>query len=358
MGFRRMLVLGAVLSSAAVGCGQAIDHAVDTSAGIGPSPSSVVVPNPPPGVALGTTDLSQPANQPPLTPLQRRDAGDVRLRLYTSSFSAGEQCTPNSTQCVPPWCQQTGMLVAEVSNDAMAAVQTGSVIGVAPASQLSLLDASTVGTAEHSPVTLVMVRVARDVTKVRFTTSAGADSTAPVSGLAVLAVPGEAKVATITVLDGDGHVRGSITLPHANTMESPECAPQPLPLPKPGKQPADPARAEKAVRAAYTKAYTAVPGDDSYSSLDAVQDGDLLHAALDQLRHNFPEAAASSTVDTGELVFTDPQTAVLKFTLHYTGGAPYGTHNGTAVLVNGKWLVSRDSYCAVLAFGGATCPGQ
>ena len=80
--------------------------------------------------------------------------------------------------------------------------------------------------------------------------------------------------------------------------------------------------------------------------------------ALDELRRNFAAAAASSSVDLGPLVFTDPETAALQFTLHYTGGAPYGTHNGTAVLENGKWLVSRDSYCAVLAFGGATCPGS
>jgi hypothetical protein len=57
-------------------------------------------------------------------------------------------------------------------------------------------------------------------------------------------------------------------------------------------------------------------------------------------------------------VFTNPQTAVLKFTLHYTGGVPYGTHNGTAVFDNGAWLVARDTYCSVLSFGSAGCPGS
>jgi hypothetical protein len=33
------------------------------------------------------------------------------------------------------------------------------------------------------------------------------------------------------------------------------------------------------------------------------------------------QAAATSSVDNGQLIFTDPQTAALKFTLHYTGGA-------------------------------------
>lgn len=127
---------------------------------------------------------------------------------------------------------------------------------------MSLLDSLVVGTAEHSPVHLVMVRVSGNVSQVRFV---------------------------------------------------------------------------------YTKAFTAVPGDDGYSSLSAVQNGDTLHGALDQLRRNFAQAAASSSVELGQLVFTDPQTEVLKFTLHYTDGAPYGTQKGTAVFGNGTWLVSQDS---------------
>jgi hypothetical protein len=280
------------------------------------------------------------------------------LRLFTSSFSGGQQCTPDSTQCVPPWCQSTGNLVAEVSNAAMATAQAGAIIDLAQGSQMSMLNSFLIGAAEHSPIELVMLRVAGDISEVRLTTPTGSDSTAPIKGLAVLAVPGSSINGTVAVLDANGALRGSVKLPQPNTMETTACAPQPLPLPKPGQQPADAAAAEKAVRAAYTKAFTAVPGDDSYSSLSAVQDGDSLHSALDQLRQNFAQAAASSSVDTGQLVFTDPQTAVLKFTLHYAGGAPYGTHNGTAVFADGGWKVSKDTYCAVLSFGGATCPGS
>jgi hypothetical protein len=308
-------------------------------------------------VIRGTTDLSSPVGDQPLTPLQRRTAGDIQLRLFTSSVNGGQQCTPDSTQCVPPWCQTTGSLVAEVSNAAMATAQVGAIIDLAQGSHASLLNSFVVGAAEHSPIELVMLRVAGDISEVRLTTPSGSDSTAPVKGLAVLAVPGSSVTGTVSLLDGNGQQRGSVKLPQPNTMETTACAPQSLPLPKPGQQPADAAAADKAVRAAYAKAFTAVPGDDSYSSLSAVQDGDSLHSALDQLRQNFAEAAASSSVDTGQLVFTDPETAVLKFTLHYTGGAPYGTHNGTAVFADGAWKVSRESYCAVLSFGGATCPG-
>ena len=173
---------------------------------------------------------------------------------------------------------------------------------MAQGSQVSLLDSLVVGTAEHSPVHLVVVRVSGDVSQVRFAASGGSDTAAPVNGLAVLAVPAASTDGTITVPDADGQLRGSIPLPQESTRETPACSPQPLPLPKPGKQPADPATADKAVRAAYTKAFTAVPGDDGYSSLSAVQNGDALHGALDQLGRNFARAAASSSVELGQPV--------------------------------------------------------
>jgi hypothetical protein len=353
------VLIGAALLSATTACGQVADNAQGKPARPPALASSNVVPNPPPGVVIrGTTDLSSPVGDQPLTPLQRRTAGDIQLRLFTSTFSDGPQCTPDSTQCVPSWCQPTGSLIAEVSNAVMATAQAGTIIDLEQGSQVSLLNSFLIGAAEHSPIELVMLRVAGDISEVRLTTPTGSDSTAPIKGLAVLAVPGSSVNGTVAVLDGTGALRGSVKLPQPNTMETTACAPQPLPLPKPGQQPANAAAANRAVRAAYAKAFTAVPGDDGYSSLSAVQDGASLHSALDQLRHNFAQAAASSSVDTGQLVFTDPQTAVLKFTLHYTGGAPYGTHNGTAVFADGGWKVSKDTYCAVLSFGGATCPGS
>jgi hypothetical protein len=341
-----------------------VDHAVTTSAGAGTSKGAhaspgTVVPNPPSNGGYGfasNPDVTMVVGDQPLTPLQRRTVGNIQLRLFTAP-NAGESCTPNSVQCIPPWCESTSTLVAEVSNDAMATVQAGSIIGLAQGSQVSLLNSFVVGAAEHSPVLLVMVKVADGIGHIRLTADGRTDTAAPVQGLAVLAVPNSTGDGTIALLDTDGRPHGSLELPQQSTVETPECALEPVPLPKAGKQPSDPADAERAVRTAYEKAFTAVPGDDSYSSLSAVQNGDALHAALDQLRHNFAQAAASSSVDTGQLVFTDPQTAVLKFTLHYTGGAPYGTHNGTAVFENGRWLVSQDSYCAVLGFGGARCPG-
>jgi hypothetical protein len=356
--FRRALVIGAAIVGGLTACGQTVDRIGATTVPASTSPSKVAVHNAPlpSGSSYGTNVGTTSMVEQPLTPLQRRTTGDIQLRIFTTPSVKGDgQCPPNS-QCVPDWCLPTGMLIAEVSNDAMASVQGGSVIGLEQGSQVSLLSSLLIGTAEHRPVQLVMVRVAGDISQIRLTTPGGSDTAAPVDGLGVLAAATSSDQGTVVLLDSDGHLRGSVKLPQASTAETSACAAQPPPLPKPGQQPADPALAEKSVRAAYTKAFTAVPNDTSYSSLSAVQGGDGLHAVLDRLRHNFAKAAASSSVDIGQLVFTNPQTAVLKFTLHYTGGAPYGTRNGSAVFENGAWLVSRDTYCAVMAFGSAPCP--
>jgi hypothetical protein len=74
------------------------------------------------------------------------------------------------------------------------------------------------------------------------------------------------------------------------------------------------------------------------------------------VRQNFPQASATITVKTGAIVFTDPTTAIVQFTTEYSGGAPYSTTNGRAVLRDGKWLVSTATYCGLLSWGGATCP--
>jgi len=76
------------------------------------------------------------------------------------------------------------------------------------------------------------------------------------------------------------------------------------------------------------------------------------------LRASLPQVVQTVTVSTGRLVIISPTTAVVQFTLAYSGGAPYGTRNGSAVLRGGSWLVSRSTYCDSLSYAGVTCPGS
>lgn len=307
-----------------------------------------------------------------LTPLARRTTGTVTLRTFTqpTPSSSGSGCDPLNDACPPPWCAPGGLLVTELSTPAIAAVLTSPVIGRGPGSRISLLDGqgpfgpqngqapSVVGAAEGGPVQLHVVGVSADVERVRLRTPDGEDTTTPVRGLAALAVAGSSTSGQISAFDGRGRQVASVSLPAVPTAASAACQPRPPALPVPGRQPADPAAAAKAVRAAFRTAFTAEPAGKPYFSLGAVEGGSALHGALDQLRASFAKAVQTVSVSTGQLVFTSPTDAVTKFTLSYSGGAPYGTKNGTAVLRGGSWLVSRSTYCMVLGFGGASCPAQ
>lgn len=305
----------------------------------------------------------------PLTPVARRTAGSVTLRLFTQPVSGGNVCA-SAGACTPAPCQPSQQLVTELSTPAIAAVLTSPVIGPGSGSAVSVLETmsstgssgaispTTVGQAEGSPVQVAVVHVGSDVARVTLRTADGSDSTAPVKGLAALAVAGSSTSGDLTALDSHGHPLAGVNLPAPPTAATAACQPAlpPTVLPAPGPQPADPTSATQAVQAAFHTAFTAVPNQAPYASLATVQDGSDLHGALDQLRQNFSEAAATASVTTGKVVFTSPTAAAAEFTLNYTGGAAYGTQIGTVGLENGSWLVSRSTYCDVLAFGGATCP--
>lgn len=376
------------LTAVLVGCGTAAStQQVGT---LSPAPAAPATATPATGAPApffgpGGMSTTYPGGGPapaPLSRLARRTTGRVTLRTFTQAPSgSGARCDPLNEQCLPSWCEPTGLLVAEVSTEAMAGVRTAQVIGLAPNSPLSLLDAAggpgpqhlssgpvpvpavprysdpLLGAAEGSPVQLELVRVAPGVATVRLQTADGQDTAAPTRGLAALAVAGTSTAGRLTALDSRGRPLTSLALPAIPTAAGPGCRPLPVVLPVPGKQPVNAAAAAQAVRAAYATAFTHPTPPQSYAPLLAVEGGSGLRRALDQLRAGFPQAVATSTVSTGRLAFTSPTTAVVQFTLAYSGGAPYSTRNGGAVLRGGSWLVSRGTYCNVLGFGGVTCPG-
>ena len=386
----------AALTAVLVGCGTAASTQQAGSLAPAPAAPAIVAPAtaaptpaPGPGVVspIYPGGFSSPA---PLTPLARRTtSGRVTLRTFTQALSgsgfgsgSGARCDPLNEQCLPSWCEPSGLLVAEVSTEAMAGVRTAQVIGLAPNSALSLLDAAggpgprylssgpvagagpalvataapMLGAAEGSPVQLELVRVAPGVASVRLQTADGQDTVTPTRGLAALAVAGASTAGWLTALDSRGRQLANLTLPATPAAAGPGCRRLPVMLPVAGKQPVNAPAAARAVRAAFATAFTHPTPPQSYAPLLAVEGGSGLRGALDQLRASFPQVVATVTVSTGRLVFTSPTTAVVQFTLNYSGGAPYGTRNGGAVLRGGSWLVSRGSYCASLRYAGVTCP--
>jgi hypothetical protein len=363
---RKAWIFGVALVSAVVlaGCGSAASHPTSLKpAATTPTPA----PSSPTGgfysygasgpstAAGGVLDAQLPIG--PLTSVSRRDAGPVTLRLFTTAQMAAATCDPATTQCVPDWCQPTSQLALELSTDAIAAREVTSDIGVAPGGHLSLLANVTEGTSEGAPVQVVVAKAADDVDHVALASGGSTDKASPVKGLVALALTGSQQAGTLTAYDASGKVLQQLQLPTTLTQSSGECLPQPIKLPSPGVQPSDRPAAVEQVRAAFANAFThAAAGQDIYHGLATVQDGAGLHSAVDQVRQNFPQAFDTITVTTGDIVFTDPTHAVIQFTPTYEQGAPYGTQNGKAVFDSGKWLVSQDTYCGLLRWGGATCP--
>jgi hypothetical protein len=308
-------------------------------------------------VVIGNGQQYSPLEGQQITPVEHRNAGAIALRTFVTKLGDySVNCDPTTQQCVPAWCEQQGLFVVELSDPAMVATQMAGVIGLDDGSKLSLLSSAVVGSAEGSPAQVVTVRAAPDVAKVELSTPGGVDEEAPKNGLAALAVAGSGASATLRALDAEGQPLQTLAVSDVPTAQTAACQPRPIQLPKAGTPPADPKTAETAIRAAYTAAYQHTDGAAPYAALEHVEDGQALQTTVDLARKNFPEAANTITVTTGDLVFTSPTTAVIQYTLNYTGGAPFGTQNGKAVLINGSWLVGRATYCSLLGFGGATCP--
>lgn len=184
----------------------------------------------------------------------------------------------------------------------------------------------------------------RDGDPVHVHEDSGYVSTAPdVSGLVVVAAAGDEVLARLPVGDDGG---GYGTLPG-------RCEPPRPPLPAPGEQPADPDVAREAVRAIYAQAWNHTSTRED--KLAAIHQPTGVERAMEQAAASYGQAVGSTVVEVGEIVFTSPTQAQLHFRLTYTGAPSLGHRIGGAVLVDGRWLVLRGTYCEVLSMAGASC---
>jgi hypothetical protein len=125
-----------------------------------------------------------------------------------------------------------------------------------------------------------------------------------------------------------------------------DCVP-PLPT---GPQPADVASAEAAVRAAANTVYNPSAGPDRLALVDdptGVADTSAAAAA-----GPYAEQMASTYGIIGEISFDRPDHAWF----HYQLSVGFGTRTGEAVLVDGRWKVTRGTVCADLALADVSCP--
>ena len=217
-----------------------------------------------------------------------------------------------------------------------------------------------VGIAEGEPRWVVVAQVAPGVSDVRATFPDGhRDHLAPVDGVAVLTAPVDDGFDLATVDAAASPLRieavdqrdvvAAKTVSVAGT-----CVPTRLPAPG-AQQPPDPASARAAVESAWSTVFLSPLTDTA--PLDAIDDPRGVAAARAALARRYPPGTLEGTVNAvTDLVFTDPSTAVVQYTIQVPKlGYDRQGDLGEVRLVDGRWKVTRATVCALYAQGGAPC---
>jgi hypothetical protein len=125
-------------------------------------------------------------------------------------------------------------------------------------------------------------------------------------------------------------------------------APDPAPT---GRVPADEAAARRAVEAAFT-GMQQLRNDEMVN----VEGGERLGQTLRDVHQRFGGTAQTAIHQVERVVFISDTEAAVWFSV-WLGASPYlPPHRGAAVLVDGRWKVSRTTFCALLARVGLACP--
>jgi hypothetical protein len=82
---------------------------------------------------------------------------------------------------------------------------------------------------------------------------------------------------------------------------------------------------------------------------------DLMHEGMRQYQSNLPDGY---TGQIESMHLTDATHAEFVFTLLLHGSPLYAHQNGGAVKVDGKWMITRESECSLLALGQLICPAR
>jgi hypothetical protein len=305
------------------------------------------------------------------TPLLRRET-DASVTIRAARGPVPDEWYPGACDdpgCLPRPCQARG--IAWLGLSTSAAVGEGQFeIYRASREPATFAASGTFGTIVDRPVGWIAVRTGPRTSSVtadfRY---GGTDSMRPVDGWAVLAAPLRdvpavqvlPPTATITARDAEGARLDTVTVDADTPWPAPpgRCASRLAQrFPKvTGSAPADEDAARAEVAAAYSAAYAGVDGN----GLDWVEDGPALAEVARIAGERFPQYVGTVHVAVDEIRFIDRDAAALRFSLEVLGadGAMSGIGVqgvGRAVLRSGRWVVSRGTFCSVLAYGGVYCP--
>jgi hypothetical protein len=166
-----------------------------------------------------------------------------------------------------------------------------------------------------------------------------------------------------TQIDLDaGAIRGAAETAESLWDEEPDASPALFPHPgfgiafaadpaPTGRAPADEEDARRAVEAAF-----AGMQELSNDEMVNVEGGEQLGPTLRDLHQRFGGTASTAVHRVERIAFVSDTEAAVWFSV-WLGASPYlPTHRGAAVVVNGRWRVSRTTFCGLLARVGIACP--
>jgi hypothetical protein len=299
----------------------------------------------------------------------------IAVRVYRA-VGTGYEGGCYGRGCAPAECYPTSSVFAELSNE----LAVGQGWGGYYDQPLAPVVASSgfIGVSEGSPAAWAVVQVGRDVARVRATFAEGAvDEMEPVAGVAVLAhhvtVPEQADATpseagypflaaggTVEALDASGNVLATKELGAASSSQEvlalPECAPPPPPPTEPNGPPPENAEdARQAVIDAYTAVYSAAtPDEDRAANVD---DPAGIAEGFAEARTNFQAALDVVSVRIDEVIFINPSEATVRYDIVLPGYSipEFPDLLGGAVMVEGRWKVTRTNVCDDLALAAVRC---
>ena len=311
----------------------------------------------------------------PLAHVFGRDHDGTRIRVYRASVD-----TPAGAG--PPWwtppgyCFPSGYVQADVSNDDMVGIGSGSVYAELRDGAVVGGSLTAIGVSEGSAKWVAVVQAPKDAAKVRATFPGGAtDEMEPVDGVAVLVgaadiAPDDSayynETAQLEAFDGSGGSLGTGKASYggysmgayAISVEpgANDCvAPQELPAPGP-EQPADVAAARQAVTDAFLLAHGA--HDESQDQQMAAIDDptDFPTYWNDLTTGPFKEQVNAAVVGLDDMVFESATRAAVKYHWDVPNyGTSFYNRFGEVVLVDGTWKVTRESMCQDFALASVQC---
>jgi hypothetical protein len=308
------------------------------------------------------------------TKVLRRETDDgVSIRVATGplpdDWGAGACTGPG---CMPKPCLPRGIAIIGLST--ASAVGEGYVeVYRTPSSPLTFGGAGVFGTNVDDPVGWVAIRTGPKTERVEVDfAGGGSDSMRPVDGWALLAAPiadaeleaddyAYAPSATVRAVGADGATVRTLRVDASTAYPGP---PEPCPsaalesgLPKgTGRAPTDEEQARSEILAVYAAAYS---GAGTSTLVDVVEDGAAIVEVARVAAERYPEYAGRLVMVAEEIRFLDVDEAAVQFALDLKDPGTRTTivrGVGRAVLRDGAWLVSRATFCSVLAQGGSYCP--